>query len=116
VEGDARALSDSAATRFVQPAPPAAQASTAVAVDVGQTRRVRWWRALSTPRGVFWSRVVAAALMVVLAVLVFTSGDGDQQIIGAGAGLVALINAGMAIRQWPALRAARGSTDSEPHG
>ncbi|MGY1620923.1 hypothetical protein ACI789_01855 [Geodermatophilus sp. SYSU D00965] len=75
---------------------------------------MRWWRALNTPRGVLWSRVVAAALMVGLAVVVFTSGDDDQQIIGAGAALVAVVNAGMAVGQWRELRAAGGSSDSEP--
>ncbi len=74
---------------------------------------MRWSRALNTPRGVFWSRVGSAIVMVVFGVLVFVFGDEDEQIIGGVAFLIALGNAGMAVGQWPELRAARGRADRE---
>ena len=86
---------------------------TALAPNVGQTRPVRWWRALNTPRGVFWSRVVSAVVMVVFGVLVLAFGDQDQQITGAVALLLALFNGAMAVGQWPELKATRRSADRE---
>lgn len=80
---------------------------------IGQTRRVRWWRALNTPRGVFWSRVVSALLMLVFGVLVLVFGDEGKQITGACALLIALINAAMAIGQWPELKASEDPADRE---
>jgi hypothetical protein len=51
--------------------------------------------------------------MVVSGVLVFVFGDQDQQIIGAGALFLALINAGMAIGQWSELKATERPADRE---
>ncbi|SFO00947.1 hypothetical protein SAMN05660359_00928 [Geodermatophilus obscurus] len=53
----------------------------------------------------------AALLMVVFGVLVFVFGDQDEQVIGGAAFLIALVNAGMAVGQWPEVRAARRRTD-----
>jgi hypothetical protein len=51
--------------------------------------------------------------MVGFGVLVLILGDEDQQIIGAGALLIALIHAGMAVGQWPELRGEAGQADRE---
>jgi len=45
--------------------------------------------------------------MVVFGALVFVFGDENDQVIGGVAFIIALANAGMAVGQWPELRAAR---------
>lgn len=68
---------------------------------------MQWWRTLNTPRGVFWSRVVSALVMVIFGTVVLLVGDHDHQIIGAGAFFIALINASMAIGQWTELKSTK---------
>ncbi len=90
--------------------------SAALTFSSGQTRWARRWRALNTPRGVFWTRAASAVLMLVLGVLVlvFAFGSRDQQVIGAAALLIASFHAATAVGQWPDLEAAEGSADREP--
>ncbi|MGY1633530.1 hypothetical protein ACI784_17660 [Geodermatophilus sp. SYSU D01186] len=71
---------------------------------------MRWWRALDSPRGVFWSHVGAAVVMVAFGVLVLAHGD-DQRVIGAAALLVAVVNAAMGVGAWWGLRASEGPAD-----
>jgi hypothetical protein len=51
--------------------------------------------------------------MLVFGALVLVFGDEEIQIIGAFALFVALINAAMAIGQWPELKAAQKRPDRE---
>ena len=51
--------------------------------------------------------------MLVFGLLVFVFGNQDQQVIGAGALMIALFNAAMAVGQWPELKATEGSADGE---
>jgi len=51
--------------------------------------------------------------MVSFGVLVLAFADQDRQIVGAGALLIALIHAAMAVGQWPELKAEPGPAHRE---
>ncbi len=69
---------------------------------------------MNSPRGGFWTRVITALFMVVFGLLLMVHGDNDQQILAAGAFLVAFINAAMAIGPWQELRAAKPPAQRDP--
>jgi hypothetical protein len=52
--------------------------------------------------------------MVVFGVAVLVLGDHDQQIVGAGALLIAFINAAIAIGQWSELKPTKSPAGHEP--
>jgi hypothetical protein len=65
---------------------------------------VQWWRALNSPRGMFWSRVATAVILTAAAGIAIAAGDT----VWAGfALLLAVVTAAMAVGQWRALRETR---------
>ena len=73
---------------------------------------MRWWRALNSPRGTLWSRIVTALVLTAAGVLAAVAGNAAW----AGmAFLLAFVNAAMAAGKWWEFRDARRETREGPH-
>ncbi len=68
----------------------------------GDTAAMRWWRALNSPRGSFWSRVATALFLVTFGLVVLIT-TGDELLCGLSL-FLAFVNASLAMGQWHELR------------
>ena len=78
------------------------------------TRAGGWWRALSSPWGIFWSGVASALVALALGVVLLIGNSHD--VYGACCLLVALVNGARAAGLWQELRGGKTPGPDEDSG